>query len=141
RALLRDKMIRGMHVLADELDKGIRDLQNRARGTVAEAWASLRNEPVPDEVLVDRVRSRLGRLSSHPDAISVQAENGRITLSGPILQVELDSVLSGVWSVRGVRGVENRLEVHKQAGNIPALQGGSGARRGQQFELLQENWA
>ena len=141
RALIRDKMFRAGHEFADAADKGIRDLQHRAQGTVAEAWAALRNEPVPDEVLVERVRAKLGRLSSHPDSISADSHQGRIVLSGPILQAELDTVLSGVWSVRGVRGVENRLEAHKQAGNIPGLQGGAGARRGQQFELLQENWA
>ena len=52
-------------------------------------------------------------------------------LSGPILESEVNAVLSCVSSVPGVSGVENLLTVHKQAGNIPDLQGGR-CRTGEQ---------
>lgn len=141
RALVRDKIIRGLHVGGDVGDKAIRDLRNRARGAVAEFWASVRNEPVDDAVLEQRIRAKLGRVVSHPNSIEARAENGRVSLSGPVLAAEVDELLWSLSSVRGVRDIENRLDVHKEAGNVPGLQGGRGRPRGERFELLQENWA
>jgi uncharacterized membrane protein len=39
-----------------------------------------------------------------------------------------------------VHGLEDRLEVHRQPGDVPGLQG-SDARREQRFDLMQEHWA
>ncbi|HYY69063.1 MAG TPA: BON domain-containing protein, partial [Terriglobales bacterium] len=140
RMLVRDQAVHGLHLGARAADKAIRDLQNRARGTVAEAWAGFRREEMPDAVIAERVRARLGRLVSHPNSIEVTAQQGRVTLSGPVLEHEVRELISRVRSIRGVRDVNNRLDIHKQPGNVPGLQGGSG-RTGQRIELLQENWA
>ena len=140
RMLVRDQTVHGLHLGARAADKAIRDLQNRARGTVAEAWAAFRREELPDAVIAERVRARLGRLVSHPNSIEVTAQQGRVTLSGPVLEHEVRELISRVRSIRGVRDVNNRLDIHKQPGNVPGLQGGSG-RTGQRIELLQENWA
>lgn len=90
--------------------------------------------------LGDRVRSKIGRIVSHPSAIEVTAENGNTTLSGPVLASEVPHLLSCVKWIGGVKDVNNNLEVHETAGNHPALQGGS-ARHGGRFELFQENWS
>jgi hypothetical protein len=82
----------------------------------------------------------MGWVVSHPHALEVTAEQGRVTLSGPILAREVDELLSCVSRVRGVADVENRLEVHEEAGNVSALQGGR-RRLGHRFELFQENWS
>ena len=140
RMLVRDQTVHGLHLGARAADKAVRDLQNRARGTVAEAWAAFRREELPDAVIAERVRARLGRLVSHPNSIEVTAQQGRVTLSGPVLEHEVRELISRVRSIRGVRDVNNRLDIHKQPGNVPGLQGGSG-RTGQRIELLQENWA
>src|SRR5262249_34570433 len=97
-------------------------------------------EHVSEHVLVERVRSKLGRYVSHVHAIMVTARDGRVTLSGPILAQEMNDLISGVCSVRGVTDVENRLEVHKEAGDFPALQGGRG-RPGERPNLAEANWA
>jgi osmotically-inducible protein OsmY len=123
RALARDK---AMHVLrkgGEAARKRSRDLGNRTKGFVAEARSSLRQSEVDDEILRDRVRSKIGRVVSHPAAIEVAAANGCVVLSGPVLASEVDRLLSTVRSVKGVCGVENRLEVHEQAENVSALQG------------------
>jgi uncharacterized membrane protein len=73
--------------------------------------------------LVERVRAKLGRVASHPRAISVAARDGRVTLSGPILASEVDDVISAAQSVRGVTDVENELDVYAEAGDVSALQG------------------
>lgn len=75
------------------------------------------------------MRAQLGRWVSHPHAIEVAADSGHVTLSGPILQSEERQLLQAAQSVRGVHEVESRLEVHKTADNVPALQGGSGRPR------------
>jgi uncharacterized membrane protein len=140
RGLVRDQVVSAVSKADDAVGATARDLGNRARGLASEARSRFKQDEASDEVLVARVRAELGRAVSHPSAIEVTAEQGRVTLSGPILAREVDDVLSTVRSVRGVADVENQLEVHERPDNIPALQGGS-ERRGGEFELMQENWS
>jgi uncharacterized membrane protein len=82
----------------------------------------------------------IGRYVSHPHAIEVEASDGEVALSGPVLAHEVPALLGAVKGVSGVRRVSNQLIVHKEPGNISSLQGGV-PRRGQRFELLQDNWS
>jgi hypothetical protein len=68
------------------------------------------------------------------------AQGGNVTVSGPILEDKVAGLLSCVKWIPGVKEVNNNLEVHEEAGNHPALQGGR-ERQGHQFEFFQENWA
>jgi uncharacterized membrane protein len=45
-----------------------------------------------------------------------------------------------VRGVPGVRSVADHLTVHEEAGNVSSLQGGV-PRRGNRFELMQDNWS
>jgi len=117
-----------------------RDLSNRARGIVSEVGAKFRGDEASDAVIVERVRAAMGRVVSHPHAIRVESDWGRVTLAGNILESEVDDLLSCAASVRGAREVLNRLTPHAEAGNIPDLQGGR-TRPGNRFELMQENWS
>lgn len=124
-----------------------RDLAHRSEGFVArlrnrlaDAGARIRGEAPDDDVLVARVRARLGRLCSHPSAIEVHSRDGRVALRGPILAAEADAVLRGIAKVSGARGIDDDLERHETAGNVPGLQGGAGVRV-ERPELLQENWS
>jgi uncharacterized membrane protein len=141
RALVRDKAVRATHVLRCAADKTGRDLQHRARGTVAELWSVLRSGNCSDDILTQRVRARLGRACSHPNSIEVHVAGGAVVLSGPVLESDADLLLREVRNVRGVKSVEDRLQHHQTAGDIPGLQGGSGRRLGQRFDLLQSRWA
>jgi uncharacterized membrane protein len=125
RALLRDQVIRSLNRTDDAIAKGSRDLSNRASGLLAEAKSMISQEPVSDDTLAERVRSKIGSagLVSHPRAIQVMAHEGRITLSGPILAAEVQPLVARAASVRGVQGVDNQLEAHEQPGDVPALQG------------------
>lgn len=140
RAMIRDKTIHNVKRTGHAIDVSARDLKHRTEGLVAETRSRLNGSSVEDDVLVSRVRSRMGRSVSHPHAIEVTAENGRVTVSGPILQDEVSNFLSAVHSIPGVEEIEDHLEVHKSRGDIPALQGGS-RRIGDRFELMQSNWA
>ena len=95
-ALARDRFTHLAGCAAHELDVARRDLAHRSAGLLAELRGSLHRTPVSDEVLVQRVRTALGRLSAHPRAIGVTALDGRVTLDGLVLRDELPRVLQGV---------------------------------------------
>ena len=137
RALLRDKGAWAARKTGDCIRVTARDLRNRTQGITHLHFSS---EPVDDRKVAERVRSKLGRVVSHPSAIQVDAQNGAVTLSGPILVEEMPELLSCVNGVRGVNQVINNLEAHEQADNHPALQGGR-ERQGAHFEFFQENWS
>ena len=141
RAMLLDGMTARAIDSERFLKKSGRDIGNRARGMAAKT----RNRvfpagPVEDDVLAERVRSKMGRYVSHPGAIEVSAAAGHVTLRGPVLADEADGLIRAVESVRGVREVEDRLEVHSEPGPVPALQG-AGRRSGETPEFLQRRWS
>lgn len=139
RAVVRDKVY-GRLSHAGEAGRVVAvDLRNRTRGTFAALRHHVTNQDVPDEVLAERVRARLGRVVSHPGSIAVGATGGTVTLHGPILKHEVKRAMQAIWAVPGVHGVVDRLEAHGQAGDVPGLQGGT--RRDQRIDIAQENWA
>jgi uncharacterized membrane protein len=140
-SLARDRAVRVATASRRTTDAGLRDLAHRASGLVAQLRSALRPAVPSEEVLVERVRAQLGRWVSHPHAVKVTAAAGRVTVSGPVLESEQRQLLHGVQAVRGVREVENRLEPHRTAGRLPALQGGAAAQGRPRVEFLQENWA
>jgi uncharacterized membrane protein len=139
RALVRDKLVHGLHKAGDAIGATSRDLQNRVQGAMAVAESTVLPSPVSDEVLVGRVRSRMGRVVSHPRAIDIRAHDGAVTLAGHILSHEKDPLITQVLRTPGVDHVEDRLAAHDEPGSIPDLQGG-GARTGEQPVLLQRSW-
>lgn len=140
RALVRDKFALAARKTQDCMEVTGRDLRNRTMGTIAAIQSRLTSEQPDDTVLVDRVCAKVGRNVSHPSAIEVTAQNGNVTLSGPILANEVAPLLSCVKWVPGVKDINNNLEVHEEAGNHPSLQGGR-ERLGNRFEFFQENWS
>jgi hypothetical protein len=131
RALTRDKAVHVLHKGGDALRKTSRDVANRGRGLAAETTSrvksKLRRETLPERVLADRVRAKLGHHVSHPGAIEVKAEDGQVVLHGSVLAAELEPLLAAARSVRGVQEVDCRLEVHERPDGVPELQG-DGAR-------------
>jgi hypothetical protein len=134
RARIRDKSKRAVHELEAAAVIGARDMSHRAQGFAARlqgrgAGGGGGAVDVSDEVLVERVRSALGRACSHPHAIRVVAKgDGCVELVGPILASEVDDVLSTVSRIAGVSSIDDDLDVHDAAGDVPALQG-EGHRR------------
>jgi uncharacterized membrane protein len=140
RGLIRGKLTRAAHKTGDGLDAASRDLAHRAQGVWASSQHWLSSEDAPDEVLVERVRARLGRYVSHPHAIDVSAEDGRVTLRGKILKREVRPLIRAVGTVAGVHEIDNLLEEHERPGNVPSLQGGT-RRRGELPDIMQTNWS
>lgn len=137
RALVRDKIQHFIHEIQDAADVVQRDFNNRLHGLQAMLQRS--HEKPSDDVLCARVRSRLGRVTSHPGAVEVAVHDGVVTLRGPILAREVQQTVRAIESVEGVSRVKNELEVHESA-DISALQGGR-RRSGVVPDILQENWS
>ncbi len=123
RAATRDGLTKLLHDTGDALDKGLRDLNNRVSGTVVEAVSMLLPQMATDEVLAGRVRAALGRLVSHPHAITVTVKNANVTLSGAILEDEVPRLLKGLRQIRGLVEITNELKVYAKPGTLPDLQG------------------
>ena len=92
-----------------------RDIGKEAWGLLAEAQGALEGQPIEDDVLAERVRTRLGRTVSHPDSVQVSVENGVVTLAGTVAAAEFDRLVSGVLRVRGVQDVNDQLDVRPTA--------------------------
>jgi hypothetical protein len=140
RALLGNKMARASRRTRKSLEATVRDLGNRARGGAAGSRRYAFDREANDRKLGERVRSKLGRVSSHPRAIVVSAREGQVTLRGPILAHEADDLLALAASVPGVRRVIHELEPHANAENVPALQG-DGLVAKSRWHILQRRWS
>ena len=122
RAMLRDKGFSAVKDAAETASRRTRDLRQRLQGIVYEAKARMSEQQVPDDILIERVRAQLGRPVSHPRAIEVRAESGKVVLSGPILADEAEDLIQRISRIPGVRSIESQLEVHAEPGDIPSLQ-------------------
>ena len=124
RALARDKAVKLYNRATDRLGARSRDVRNRTKGAAAKTRSLLHSDDiVSDDVLAERVRSRIGRSVGHPGALEVSALGGRIRLAGPVLEREVEELLDTVRSTPGVAEVEDHLEVHERGDSVPALQG------------------
>ena len=140
RGLIRDQLTHAIHKTADGLEATGRDFAQRAEGIWASGHHWFGSADVPDHILIERVRAKLGRYVSHPRAIDVDADSGCVRLRGKILEREVEPLLRAVAWIPGVHEIDNLLEQHDRAGNIPSLQGGS-ARPGDLFEMMQREWS
>lgn len=129
RAVARDKF----WSIANDTGRGLNALQcsvrNELSGFAHDIESRFWNEPVDDVRLVERVRARLGRIVSHPRAITVEAEQGTVILRGPILTSERPNLVATVHMIPGVKDVRDELEAHDSPEGIPALQGGGVSKR------------
>jgi hypothetical protein len=141
RAVARDKARRFVNRGSDLVDAARRDTAHRLRALGARARQLTERQGIPsDEVLVERVRARMGRVIAHPHAVHVAADHGLVRLSGPILRREHLPLIAGVRSVRGVREVDDEgLALYDRAEGVSALQGNR-RRGGARSEILQDNW-
>lgn len=123
RAHVRDKANHLINAAGKAIDRSLRDLTNRAHGIFAEVVDAVVPTPVPDDVLLERVRTRLGRLVSHPGAIQVRVADGHVMLRGDVLSAESQRLFAALRDMAGVREVIDELTFHDEPGTCPALQG------------------
>ena len=99
-----------LHRDENKLKKRAKDMPNRVQGFVAETGSALAPEQqVPDEVLIDRIRSRMGHILSDLQAIRVHAQDGVVTLEGRLTHAERRLLRVEVRAIPGVKRVNDRL--------------------------------
>ena len=106
--------------------QAIKNVSDRSQGTWSKIKANLSStsQYPSDPVLEARVRSKIGRVSSHPHALKVSAQDGRVTLQGSILQSEVDPVIHAIQNVPGVQQIQPLIQSFPHSEGIPELQGG-----------------
>ncbi len=123
RALVRDKVTHTTRACTGTMSAVCADLAHRSAGLFARARRIGRRDPVDDDVLVERVRAKLGRLVSYPHAISVNAIVGCVHLRGVVLPSEAPGLVRTISRIPGVRHVIDGLDAHPSAERVSALQG------------------
>jgi hypothetical protein len=130
RSLIRDQGFRASRKLGEGVGATARDVRNRSAGAATELTARLKRDQAGDEIVQERVRSALGRVATHQGAIEVAVYRRRVILSGLVPSAELDSILRSIRRVRGVKEVENQLQVYDETGSESSLQGSGRPRVG-----------
>jgi len=123
RSFVTDKFGKYRSDAGDFAQGESRHVRNVAQGVMHDTKARMSDEqPVDDATLVGRVRSELGRVASNVSLLEVLAHEGKVTLRGPVLEDEMDKVLSTTNSIGGVKEVDNQLEAHKEPDEVQGLQ-------------------
>ena len=120
RSHARDKIVHAAHTVGRETRKRTRDLFNRGIGSIAELGSSVRDRirSLPDDQLVDRVRAQLGHVVSHSGLLQVYAKNGCVTVSGPVLDREIDNIRNRMKKIRGVKECRVQVEPHTELDRV-----------------------
>jgi uncharacterized membrane protein len=123
---------------ADGAVKSARDSWHHVAGTAQQAWFNLARNPWPeDRTQVERIRSRMGRIVSHPHKVHVISDDGVVTLWGTASEEEIRRLAHVVQAMPGVREVINHLEVHD--GKEPVAPAPSPFKAAREETLL--NWS
>jgi uncharacterized membrane protein len=98
---------------------GVRDGQHRLVGMTKQAWFALRQEHLEDRVLVERIRSRMGRIVSCPHKIHVASDEGVVTLWGQASQDQAFQLARAVTGMRGVKDLRDHIEIRETEAEPP----------------------
>jgi len=115
-----------LHRGEDTLEKRGKDLLNRVHGLAVKVAEEIAPEEQPtDEVLTERIRSRMGHIVANPHEVQVRVENGVATLEGKLAHSERRRLTDEVRAMHGVK----RLSAHLGSRPVfnPALLIGIGA--------------
>ena len=116
RSVIRGKLMRGVAQSRRATGFMGRGARNRLQG------ALIRSNDVSDEVLAERVRAALRRVTSHPNAIDVSCSEGVVTLRGVVLKREHPRVMRAARSAAGAAEVHDELAAYRRANGISELQ-------------------
>lgn len=115
-----------LHRDESRIEKTGKDLLNRMRGVLADTATALSSEAhVPDETLVERVRSKIGHILENPHEVQVSARSGVVTIEGKLGHAQRRQLREEISAIPGVKRIEGHL-AHRLAFN-PALLAGLAA--------------
>jgi hypothetical protein len=124
RAQVRDRFIHQAHRKREAMHIMVRDFQNRSQGVRHRVRQRFDRNEVSDDILIERVRSEMGRHVSNFHSLQITCQDGVLTIAGPILASEIQDCLWHARMVPGVKHVVNKMQSHASAENLPELQGG-----------------
>jgi hypothetical protein len=110
RALIRDQLIRTRNDARWWFEKQVRNAINNFRGSVAEARAKVREGPIADDRVAERVRAQLGHATAQPGLLEIMVRNGNVIIRGPVRAGERKRIESRLARTRGVRACTLELE-------------------------------
>lgn len=117
------------------------EIKDRTLGALAGARDIFSGAGAAD-ALTERVRAEMEHLVRYPRCIHVYVDEGRVIFSGDVLADECDQLVEGVGALRGVRAVENRLQVRQGAEDFPGLEGALKPRpEGRPIDLIRRQWS
>lgn len=132
RSTLADKIIHWGRVGVHRANRQFRYFMNRTYGRSYEIGKSLLSnaDEISDDILVERIRSKVGRILAHPKMLRIDSDQGRIRLSGYALTQEIPRLYQLVRRVRGVRSIHANnvipVESERRMSSISSPRGGGG---------------
>lgn len=109
RARVRDQGVATGHDLEDFALAKSKRAVDHAQGALARTRSRLSTEPVDDQQLHERIRTRLGRLVERPGEVKVDVNDGHVVLRGQAAQAEIDDLMAAIAAMRGVTDIDSRL--------------------------------
>lgn len=126
RARVRDGITHARHAVTHGIVEREHVLLNRGRGLLARAAAFVSPSSADGDIVIERIRSKLGHICSHPHDIEVHSRgDGRFEVSGAVLDHEHAIVLRALARVPGVKGLEDALLARNTDAEVIASRGSS----------------
>jgi BON domain len=142
RALANDQLQHASRQMRDASGTVLRDARNRSRGLLATLLSGWRWVDVPDGVLEDRIRAKLGTLVRYARLVQVRSERGNVFLSGVVASDEIARLVRRIRRMAGVAGVENRLELRADPADLPGAQRPAPQLpRVPRLDVMRERWS
>ncbi|MEB2361693.1 MAG: BON domain-containing protein [Bryobacterales bacterium] len=114
RSIVRDKARKAYHTSGRAAGRWGRRIANRGKGALSEVKARWMGEDISDSILEARVRSHIGHHVSRLGWVEITARNGVIVVTGSLPKQEAATLLAQVEAVRGVKGVDDRLNIQSE---------------------------
>jgi len=89
--------------------------RRRARSMDKPISAVPRGPAVPDWVLAERARLEVWRTTANPDSIQISVRDGRVTLWGPVLAGEPETLREKLAKLPGLRKLDLQLITREEA--------------------------
>ena len=108
----------GLRKFGGMVDGTVRDVHKRLQAMPLQRVARLflvPRRPVPDWVVAERTRLETWRTLAHPDFVQISVRDGRVTVWGPVLAGEPETLRGRLIKVPGVRAVELQLTTRESA--------------------------
>jgi hypothetical protein len=115
RSLVRDRLSSSSRTAASTTGKRFRHLRNQLGGLVVASTEWLRSPAADsDRKIADRIRTRLGRVTHHINAVAVEVRGGEVLLSGRLPDDEAIRVVAETRDIQGVKGVKDEIKRYSQ---------------------------